>query len=54
MDGAQKKVEGFLNPDSARDEKRERRRRERETRSLSRGRYDEESSGEEYVRRRGR
>lgn len=68
IEGAQRKVEGFLNPESARGEgragergegrERERRRHRhggderRGTRSLSRGRYESDSEEEYYERRR--
>jgi len=65
VEGAQRKVEGFLNPDSAKGERRdgrgdgrERRRHRhkdderRGTRSLSRGRYESDSEEEYYERRR--
>ncbi len=68
IEGAQRKVEGFLNPESARGEGRERERGEgrerrkhrhggderRGTRSLSRGRYESDSEEEEYYERRRR
>jgi hypothetical protein len=62
IEGAQRKVEGFLNPESARGEGRERERRRhrhggderRGTRSLSRGRYESDSEEEEYYERRRR
>jgi hypothetical protein len=69
IEGAQRKVEGFLNPESARGERgegrdrgdgRERRRHRhggderRGTRSLSRGRYESDSEEEEYYERRRR
>lgn len=62
IEGAQRKVEGFLKPESARGEGRERERRRhrrggderRGTRSLSRGRYESDSEEEGYYERRRR
>ena len=56
MEEGKKKVENFLNPESARDKDRRERRRhgyDSGSRSLSRGRY-ESSEEEEYYERRQR